>query len=294
MRGSAIRSLTSARHVPIIAAARFERNIQIWNWDTGELGCEFETVTDGHTHLSLSPSGDYLLAANWRKGERGGVGCYRTSTGEKLWHRQDIRRTGRIRFASDGASVWCGIDGSPLQQLNAQTGETLTAMRAVQEVLDSPFSNHRLVIGRKEILIKGGKGFAVPGLSFAVLDAAFGPNTLCLTEAGGVARCIDLDFGAERWRYTPPKGHHLIFLSYSNCDRCFYGAQWSYERGGPSLLMRISEGTGAFAEVCDLNAYPDCCCFGDGVVVTSSGDVVSLTSGKSLRKLAFPECDYPN
>lgn len=69
MRGSAIRSLKSARHAPIIAAALFERNVQIWNWDTGERGCEFEMVTDGHSHLSLSPYGDYLLAANWRKGE---------------------------------------------------------------------------------------------------------------------------------------------------------------------------------------------------------------------------------
>lgn len=292
MRSSAIRTLRAAAHAPVIAAALFERTVQIWNWGTGERTCEFDTVTDGR--LSLSPSGDYLVAANWRKGKRGGVACYSTRTGEKLWHRQDIRRTGRLRFASNDAAIWCGIAGSPLQRLDANTGETVAAERAVQEVVDSPYSAHRLVISRQQIRIQGTSEVVVPRLSFAVLDAAFSENALCLTEAGGIVRCIDLDLGQERWRYVPPTSHHLIFLSYNNVDHCFYGTQWLYEHGGPYLLIRLPEITGAFSEVCCLNAYPDWCCFGDGIVVTSSGDVVCLQNGNTIRRLEFPECEYPN
>jgi hypothetical protein len=116
------------------------------------------------------------------------VACYGTKTGEKLWHRLDIRRSGRVRFASDDASIWRGISGCPLQQLDAMTGETLASMRAVEEVRDSPYSDHRLIISRHQIRIKGTKDIAVPRLSFAVLDAAFGPDALCLTEAGVVVR----------------------------------------------------------------------------------------------------------
>ena len=71
----------------------------------------------------------------------------------------------------------------------------------------------------------------MPKLSFAVLDAAFSPDALCLTEAAGVVRCVDLELGIERWRYVPPKSHHLIFLSYNHADHSFYGTQWMYESG---------------------------------------------------------------
>ena len=294
MRGSAIRSLTAARHVSIIAAALFERTVQIWNWGSGERVCEFDTVTDGHCHLSLSPAGDYLVAANWRAGKRGGVACYSTSTGEMQWHRHDIRRARRVCYSSDGTSIWCGVEGSPLQELDARTGGTQISLRAVQEVFDSPYSDHRLAISRKHIFIKGKKDIAIPSLSFAVLDAAFSPSALCLTEARGIVRCVDIDLGHELWRYEPPKSSHVIFVSYNHSDRSFYGTQWNFESGGPNSLIRISEVTGALTEVCQLNAYPDSCCFGDGVVVTSSGEVVSLENGQTLRRMAFPECDYPD
>jgi len=294
MRSSAIRTLVAATNAPIVAAALFERTVQIWNWNTGVRACEFDTVTDGRPHLALSPSGDYLVAANWRKGKHGGVACYGTRTGEKFWHRLDIRRSGRLRFASNGSSIWCGIRGSPLQQLDARTGETIACMRAVEEVLDSPYSDHCLVISRQQLRIKGTKDIVVPKLSFAVLDVAFSPDALCLSEAGGVVRCIDLGLRLERWRYVPPHSHHLIFLSYNYADHSFYGTQWMYERGGPYMLIRLREATGAFSEVCRLNAYPDCCCFANGIVVTSSGDVISLRNGSTVRRLEFPQCDYPD
>jgi len=294
LRRSAIRTLKAATHAPIISAAFFKRTVQIWNWDTGERTREFDTVTDGHPHLLVSPFGDYVIAANWRKGKQGGVACYGTKTGEKVWHRTDLRRIGRMRFASDGASIWCGIAGRSLQQLDAQTGKTVAVMRAVEEVLDSPYSDHRLEICRQQILIAGMSKIVVPRLSFALLDAAFSPSALCLTEAAGIVRCVDLDLGMERWQYVPPSGQHLIFLSYNSTDHCFYGTRWSYETGGPNILIRLSETTGTSTEVCHLNAYPDCCCFAEGVVVTSAGDVVSLQNGNTIRRLDFPECDYPD
>jgi len=294
MRDSAIRSLTAARETSVIAAATFQGTVQIWNWQAGERVSEFDTVTDGHTHLSLSPDGNYLVAANWRAGKRGGVACYRTSTGEKQWHREDIRRAGRVAFASDGNSVWCAVNGSSLQILDAQAGKTQNSMRAVQEVFDSPYSNHRLVIRQKRTLIVGSKNIEIPRLSFAVLDATFSPTALCLSEARGIVRCIDSNFGEELWRYEPPESSHVIFISYSRSDHSFYGTQWDFDSGGPHRLIRIPEETGKPENVCHLNAYPDSCCFGDGVVVTSSGQVVCLETGNILRRMAFPECDYPD
>jgi hypothetical protein len=133
----------------------------------------------------------------------------------------------------------------------------------------------------------------VPRLTFGMLDATYGPDSLCLSETGGPVRCLDNECGRERWRYMPPADHHVLAVSYQ-ADRSFYCVQWDYERGGPVELIRLSHDDGACAGVCSLNTFADACSFGIGVILTSSGDVVSLWEGSFIRRFAFPRCEYPD
>jgi hypothetical protein len=64
-----------------------------------------------------------------------------------------------------------------------------------------------LQLRRAEFSIEGANSARVPRLTFAMLDAAFNRDTLCLTEATGPVRCLDCDTASERWRYQPPRGH---------------------------------------------------------------------------------------
>jgi hypothetical protein len=135
--------------------------------------------------------------------------------------------------------------------------------------------------------------WCVPRITFAILDATFSPDALCLSETNGPVRCLDLKTAEERWRYLPPSGSHVLGLSYQ-ADQSFYGVQWAYKSGGPVMLLQFSQSTGAARNVCILKSFPDAFAFGGGNVLASSGDVVSLPTGSIVRQLLFPMKDYPD
>jgi WD40 repeat protein len=301
MLDSAIRTISIARCGTIAAAARFERKVQIWNFATAELVSELDTVFDsGGDRLSVDPSGGFCVAASFHAGQKGGVVCYEAQSGRKVWHRADLRTVQGVRFSATGEIIWCRVEGGPIQTLDAHTGLTLGSLRKVREVFDSPFTSHVLHVLQCDYVIVGSTKLRVPRITSAILDATFSPDALCLSEAatfrseaGGPVRCLDLKTAEERWRYLPPSGSHVLGLSYQ-ADQSFYGVQWSYESGGPVMLIQLSQSTGAVRNVCILNSFPDAFCFGHGNVLVSSGDVVSLPIGSVVRRLAFPMTDYPD
>jgi hypothetical protein len=282
-----------ASRAPVAAVAFFEHTVQIWNWNSGEQLSEFLTVFEHEGHrLTLNPTGRSCVAASWKKGKRNGVACYDARSGQTVWHRTDLRQVQGLRFSALGDAIWCRVEAGPVQRLDAGTGETLASLRAVQDVVESPYSNHFLQLHRNDFSIEGSKGIRVPRLTFAMLDATFTADALCLSEATGPVRCLDCETGSERWRYQPPAGHHVLRIS-SQGDESIYGVQWGYEHGGSVTLIRLARDSGECAEICRLNSFPDACGFGAGVIVTSSGDVVSLPNGETLRHLVFPQRDYP-
>jgi hypothetical protein len=294
MQGSAIRTIRTARNAPIAATAFFERTVQIWDWKTGDRLSELDTVFYfGGYRLTVSPAGETCIAANWKKGQRGGVACYETRSGRKIWHRTDLRQVQGLRFSSQDDAVWCIFGDRPVQRLDAKTGSTVETLRTIQDVVDSPFSAHRLQLRRTGFQIVGSESVSVPRLTPAMLAAAFSPDSLCLSEACGPVRCLEVESGRERWRYLPPAGHHVLAVS-SQGDQSFCCVQWGYSRGGRPTLIRLAYDTGKCTEVCSLDSWGDACCFGADVVITSSGDVVSLSKESIIRRLAFPKREYPD
>jgi hypothetical protein len=292
MLASAIRTISIARCSPIAAAAHFERKVQIWNFARAELVSELETVFGfGGHRLAVNPSGECFVAASFRAGQNAGIGCYEVKSGRSIWHRVDIRGVQGVRFSADGHAIWCRVEGRPIQKLDAHTGFTLESLRTIQMVFDSPFTTHLLQMRRGDFVIGGPTKVLVSRLTFAVLDAVFSPDAICLSEANGPVRCLDLVTAKERWRYLPPSGSHVIGLSYQ-VDETFYGVEWAYERGGPVTLFQFSQSTGAVRSVCTLNSFPDAFGFGNGNMLVSSGDVVSLSTGSIVRQLSFPMKDY--
>jgi hypothetical protein len=226
--------------------------------------------------------------------------CYEARSGRKVWHRADLRRVQGVRFSPTGETIWCRVEGGPIQTLDAHTGLTLGSLRKIREVFDSPFTTHLLHVPQGDYVIVNSAELRVPRITSAILDATFSPDALCLSEAatfrsevGGPVRCLDLKTAEERWRYQPPLGSHVLRLSYQ-ADQSFYGVQWSYQSGGPVMLIQLSQSTGAVRNVCNLNSLPDAFCFAHGNVLVSSGDVVSLPTGSIVRRLAFPMTDYPD
>jgi len=297
MRGaSAIRQLTAARNAPRLAAAFVEHTVQIWDLDKCQRLSEFESVFEfGGDRVTLSSDGNICVAAGWTKGRRGGVAAYDALTGSPLWHRTDIRQTQFVRFSSAGDTVGCGAETGRFQLLDAHTGATVNTLTGVKKTFDSPFSNLLLLETRSRgFRIKGSRDLSIPSETFALLDVAFGPDVLCLSEAGGPVRCLDCHSGVEQWRYRPPSNTHVLRLGYRPADSCFYGVQWEYERGTSRTLFRFRHGSERYEEICHLQSWDEDFFSDADALITSDGNVISVATGEIIRRLAFPQKDYPD
>jgi len=297
----------TARCAPVVSAASytgiyptFKGAAQIWDWSSGERLSEFATVFDGQNRHAMSPNGELYVCANWRKGKNGGVAGHNTRTGEKSWHRQDLRQVQGIRFSAGGDRVWCRVDARPVHCLDSRTGASMGTIRNVDDVVESPYSDLALHSRRHaDYSLVGDTSKTIRRMTPGTMsDAAFGPESLCLAEYSGFVRCIDCETGGERWRYVPPKGYHVLAVSYQ-ADQSFYGLLFGYEVP-ENALIRLSPANGTFAEICRYSVVRRCGGvnyssgdFGEGAFVTGDGHVVSLFDGRILRHLAFPDAVEP-
>lgn len=302
MRASAIRQLAAAQSAARLAAAFVERTVQVWDLCSFERVSQFDTVYEfGGHRITLSPTGEACVAAARQMGRNGGVACYDAVDGSLLWHRTDIGHTQFLRFSCGGKTIWCGVEDGRLQCLDAGSGTTVDTLAGIKRVLDSPHSNLLLLETRSRgFLIKSRSQLRIPNLTFALLDAAFSPDCLCLSEAGGPVRCLEPDSGAELWRYEPPKNAHVLRLGYRPADQRFYGVQWEYEHGTSRVLLRFS-GEGAHeairqlrSEILERPSWDEQFGIDGDVLVTSTGEVISVLDGSVMNRLAFPETEYPD
>jgi hypothetical protein len=285
----------TASNAPIVAATRFTKtyrtpkaSVQIWNWSTGEYLSEFPTVFDGQRREAISPDGRFYVAANWRKGTNGGVACYDAKSGEKIWHRPDLGQVQRIRFSARCDRVWCSIESRPAHCLNAMNGSLLSKQKNVSEVIESPYSEAVLHNSRQaDYLLVERTIKAIPRLTPSMSDASFSSDSLCLAEYSGPVRCFDCETGEERWRYVPPPGYHVIALSLQS-EQSFYGFLFGFDGNSEGAILRFSR-DGKHTEICRHHLQKLYGSFGDGVFITDFGEVLSLTNGKAVRSLAFPE-----
>lgn len=294
-RASAINEMAASWASTRIAAALSERTVQIWDIRSGERIAEFDTVFSfGGRRLAIDASGECCVAAGFARGLFEGLACYQSSSGKVLWHRTDLDEISDVKFSLACSNVWCVTDGATIL-LDALTGNTLEEVGSLNNIYDSSYSDVRLLDKPKHnYTVRGQEDFTIPRLTFALLDAVISPTSVCISESGDVTRCFKLSSGTERWRYDPGKWNHILRLWYRAPDDTFYGVQWEYNKGSQRSLVRFEPQTGRPREVCDLSSswaetvspVMDC-------VVTSAGSVLSLSDGKLLNCLPFPQRDYP-
>lgn len=295
MRASAIRYLSTARLSRLLAAGLWEKTIQIWDLDQRKQIGQFDTgMEDGCNRLEMAPRGDRGVVAAWRSGRKGGVASYEIPTGEILWRRTDLRQSQGLSYSPDGQNVWFEPDEGRVQRLDAVTGERVETLRGVKHLHFSDYSTDVLIERRNgDYILRGEKDFAVPKKTFAVLDVAFGPKSVCLTESGGPVRCFHCHQGAEVWHYEPPSNSHVLRLWYRESDGNFYGVQWQYHTGGPRKLLRFDGLSGVAAEICQFHSWKEAASVGLDCIILSGGEMLSLSTGNLLGTLNFPQRDYP-
>jgi hypothetical protein len=308
VRADYIRQLTSAASSTLVAAAFDTGIVQTWDVRTGQKISEFNTIYDwGGFRLALSRDGTLCAAASWGGGKRGGVGCYGVQSSKMLWHRTDIRRTQRVRFAADGRSIYCGMDEGSVMRLSVIDGETLDELFDVEAVHESPCSSHTVMVCLSGVfLAEGDDGFRVPRVTFTSLGRkeprevpshltgiAFGPESFWLAERGAIStlRCIAYT-GREMWRIEVPKPTMIVELCYRSADRSFYGVECDVESGACCYLVRYSQ-DGVGVRICPLKTgwgHQGFCLAGD-IIVTPPGSVIETASGRIVNDIQFTRKD---
>jgi hypothetical protein len=97
-----------------------------------------------------------------------------------------------------GETVWCVPDSGPTKLLDAACGKTLDALTGLTGIFGSEYSADLPLEKRKrDYTLRKQKKRQIPRLTFVILDVAFGPQSLEMSEAGGPVRCVDSCTGIE-------------------------------------------------------------------------------------------------
>jgi WD40 repeat protein len=296
MLASAIRELAASRTPTWMAAAFFEKMIQIWDLKSQRRISEFPTIfCSGARNLALAPVGAMLVAgASTIDGE---VAAYELPSGRKLWERQLVYPSS-LQFHPSGHSILCTSNHRSIFCLDITTGDTLEVIEGVRRYIDGP-SGDALSIPVKEgnngfHLIGGGHDFNISRLGFAVLDAEFSPHFVCLSEARGPVRCIDRIDGKLKWMFDTGTDNHVLRLHYSPRMDAFFGIQRDFKEEGSRHLLRFDATTGVCERVCDLDSWDEVFLGTVDQLVTSSGEIRDLSDGALVGRLAFPLREYPD
>lgn len=242
---TAVRHLAGGIDGSRIAAAAFEHHVSVWDVRTREHVSTVRTILDfGGDRLAMHPSGKSVAAAAYN---RHGLAAYDAETGAPAWTRPDVRQLQRIGFSPDGRHLFAGSDARPCLVLDARTGETVDSLRGVRAVYASPLDALRLLDGKHPEVrtIEGERRFTIPRESFGTLAVAFSPAAVCISEAAGPVRCLDLASGGEVWRYVPPSGRHVVAMAHRPADGRFAAFEWAYSGGGGASLVVLDGEDGA-------------------------------------------------
>jgi len=303
MLDSAIRHLAITDECSIVAAALFEKTVQIWSWKTGRQLGEFQTMLDfGGRRLALTPDGSTCIVGSWGQRGRGarGLGAYSIPDGRLLWNRKEIRHIQNVGLSGSGQEIYCGLDGASAHIIETATGETLGRVRGAKKIFGSRYTSHQLIVQKDRYLVRAGSEFEISPLSFGLLDAAFSPAAVCLSEPknflhpaeqiGGI-RLVDLTTGESRWRLDLGANH----LAFNSADHRFYCVAVAGIAPHNRSLVRLANSLLECDQILPLGkCWREAFTPSGRVLVTVQGDVYETSTGTLLSHLDFPQRDYPD
>lgn len=272
----------------MFVAFEFERTAHVFRLGESTCVSKIDTIMDGGGRRFAIVAGTGRLVAGAYS--RNGISCYDLTTGEIFWSRRDLKSLQTLRYDSYTRTVSCFFEGRGALKISPADGSTIGRYQGVKDVFFSRYHGTHVFEEARPYRIRCGDfEDRIKPLSFGVLDVAFAPDCVALSEAGGGLRIFQTDPVGEIGRFDTPPGSHFLSLCYCDDLRVFAGIIWSYENGGMPHLQHFDRHGKAGA------AFP----LEDGhtvvfvpprrSVITSAGREVSWQDGKELFRYAFPQ-----
>jgi hypothetical protein len=143
--------------------------------------------------------------------------------------------------------------------------------------------------GRPVVERQTGGSFERTRTTFAILDVAFGPSTVCVSEASGPTRRLGLEDGREMWLYQPRKVEHVVSIAYCASAATFVGISREYERTSEYALFHLGSGH-EVRQVAALGrpTAVEFCLSGEALLL-DDGRLAEAATGRLLRIIPFVE-----
>lgn len=296
-----IRHIATSYNSAVIAAGEFERQVHVFNIQSGKKINEFETVLDfGATRLAISEDGLFCAAGSY---SRDGIAMYKVSDGRVLWQRKDLKKVQYISFNywDNNHSLLAFFDNKKGVILDRKTGDTVKILGPLDDIIQSHFRKIQLLDKYKlplkvvdstsnEIMFK------IPRTTFAVLDGIFTPASVVISESGGCLTSYSLDNGKMMWKYEPEKGHHVLNVSYCGNTNQVFGVDQGYSekaRIRNTSLICFNNNSGKIEKKYLIKNYPGETGFAlKGTrLISSEGEIIDTSNGKVVNTLWNCKCN---
>jgi hypothetical protein len=207
-----MRHIATSDKSSVFLTAEFENKIYAWDLDGYRKISEFDSVLDfGGRRLALSSDGKTCVAAAYL---RYGICLYDTETGNKIWHRRDIKQTQRIKFSPDGKEIYASIESKPMVVLNSSDGSDIKKLRATTNVYFNLFGVPDAYEKSRKILNYGDAKIESP--TFAFLDVCPVPSGFVISAPNSKLISYNAN-GNINWDITPKQGEHFVNIGY--CEK---------------------------------------------------------------------------
>ena len=296
---SAIRHLAAAIDGKRVAAGEIEVVVSVWDFEDPAMPDRNSRLrwTRADAGWRSTPAAISRAVGSW---EYKGVAIYSALTGELINARDKLGHVQSLSFSADGCRIYCCADRGPCTVLDGETGAIVGKYPRIERLFSSRFHDLELrgPARANQLQICRALGSTVAMFeraTFAILDADFSSDRVCLSESGGPVRCIATEDGREIWRHVPRAGTHILTLAYSKANGDFYGVRWPYVRGGSKTLVRFDYHTGKATVVARLGRFALAVfsSYGDRLI-TSEGDVIDVASGTQRSRSRFQPAPGPS
>lgn len=292
MRASAVREVYVAGDSGLLAAALYDRQVQVWSWKTGEKIGKYNTVYSfGGRRLVLTPDGRTLIAAGWGRG----LEAYAIPTGSRIWRGinergKSIGKIQRLALDPSGQILYCGVEASTVLVIDVTTGKATGRINRTKAVYPSQFGHRDLMVKKDSYVIRGKPEVQLPNYSLGLYAVAFSADSLCLSDGSGT-HCIDLASSKTNW-HRPDL--ILSACAFNLSDGSFHGVSLASTASSQRVLTKLPGTLEKQKPVLLTHTWDSSFTASGEHLVTSDGDVFETQTGALIRHLEFPLRDYPD
>lgn len=286
---SAIRHLSTTFGDHTFAAAEFENRIHIYRLGNSSPERVIYSHLDGGGYrMQIVPRKGIVVAGAYHVH---GIEGFCLKTGRRLWQRKDLKKLQKLRWNPKDNSVSCFFEDRAGVVLDASTGRLVSSYRGVKDVYFSPNGAVSLEDARPRyrLIHKGILGSKVPAESFAILDVAFSNEFVAVSEVAASVRMFSLSHGELVGAYKPPRGFHVLRISYDPSASQFIALLWGYEKAAGYSLLHLSH-TGHESYRVELEtAYVSTFTQERRSILLGSGRELSWRIGNPVFRYDFPK-----